>query len=167
MYLYYDPLFRDTVAVGDKSKLPLDCRLVDEDEQQLEGKGDSDEINANDDQVPLFPESSSSKRKKSSNNGSVRSTKSKNSVTSEFDEKLDNVIHALSSRSTQSFPPHNSTPSTKDCMNIVTQYSGFEEGTKEYFEALKIFLKKEARENFMVPTNNEAKMGFLKYMMDK
>ncbi|PWA51041.1 hypothetical protein CTI12_AA467690 [Artemisia annua] len=44
-------------------------------------------------------------------------------------------------------------------MNIVTQYSGFKEGTKEYFEALKIFLKKEARENFMVPTNNEAKMS--------
>ena len=52
-------------------------------------------------------------------------------------------------------------------MTIVTQYSGFEEGTNKYFEALKIFLKKEARENFMVPTNNEAKMGFLKYMMDK
>nr|GEY09872.1 hypothetical protein [Tanacetum cinerariifolium] len=31
--LYYDPLFRDTVAVGDKSKLLLDCRLVDEDEE--------------------------------------------------------------------------------------------------------------------------------------
>ncbi|PWA75810.1 hypothetical protein CTI12_AA224800 [Artemisia annua] len=152
--LYYDPLFRDTVAVGEKSKIPLDCRLVDEDEQ-LEGKGDSDEINANDDQVPLFPESSSSKRKKSSNNGSCRSTKSKNSVSSEFDEKLDSVIHALSSRSTHSFPSHNSTPSTKDCMNIVTQYSGFEEGTKEYFEALKIFLKKEARENFMMDVDSE------------
>ncbi|PWA50144.1 hypothetical protein CTI12_AA475930 [Artemisia annua] len=116
--LSYYPLFRDTVAVGDKK-------------------------------------SSSSKRKKSSNNGSVRSTKSKNSVTSEFDEKLDSVIHALSSRSTQSFPSHNSTPSTKDCMNIVTQYSGFEEGTKEYFEALKIFLKKEVKENFMMDVDSE------------
>ncbi|PWA51040.1 myb/SANT-like domain-containing protein [Artemisia annua] len=53
--LYCDPLFQDTVAVGDKSKIPLDCRLVDEDEQQLEGKGDSDEINSYDDQVLLFP----------------------------------------------------------------------------------------------------------------
>ncbi|PWA58473.1 myb/SANT-like domain-containing protein [Artemisia annua] len=83
-----EELEKETVAVRDKSKLPLDCRLVDEDEQQLEGKGDSDEINAYDDQVPLFPESSSSKRKKSINNGSVRSTRSKNFVTSEFDEKV-------------------------------------------------------------------------------
>nr|GEV99795.1 hypothetical protein [Tanacetum cinerariifolium] len=41
--LYYDPLFRDTVAVGDMTKLPLDCRLVDEYEEHQEGKGDSDE----------------------------------------------------------------------------------------------------------------------------
>nr|GEV29377.1 costunolide synthase [Tanacetum cinerariifolium]GEV30302.1 costunolide synthase [Tanacetum cinerariifolium] len=34
----------------------------------------------------------------------------------------------------------------------------FEEGTNQYFEALKLFLEKEAWENFMVPTNNKAKM---------
>ncbi|GKF42667.1 hypothetical protein Tco_0126009, partial [Tanacetum coccineum] len=125
-------------------------------------------------EVPFFPASSSSKRKKASSSskrkkssGSGRSTKGKTSVTSEFDEGLDSVINALSSRSTQSFPPHNLIPLTQDCMNIVTQFPEFEEGTNQYFEALKIFLKKEARENFMVPTNNEANMGSLKYMMEK
>ncbi|GJT02439.1 putative nuclease HARBI1 isoform X1 [Tanacetum coccineum] len=49
--LYYDPLFRDTVAVGDRSKLSLDCRLVDEDEEHQEGKGDSDDMNACDDEM--------------------------------------------------------------------------------------------------------------------
>ncbi|GKA94761.1 hypothetical protein Tco_0816799 [Tanacetum coccineum] len=49
--LYYDPLFWDTVVVGDRSKLPLDCRLVDEDEEHQEGKGDSDDMNAYDDEM--------------------------------------------------------------------------------------------------------------------
>nr|GEZ81149.1 hypothetical protein [Tanacetum cinerariifolium] len=81
------------------TKLPLDCRLVDEDEEHQEGKGDSDDMNACGDEVPLFPVSSSSKRKKSS--GSGRSTKGKTYVTSEFDERLGSVINALSSRITQ------------------------------------------------------------------
>ncbi|GKA24238.1 hypothetical protein Tco_0710271 [Tanacetum coccineum] len=49
--LYYDPLFRDTVAVGDRSKLPLECILVDEDEEHQEGKGDSDDMNSYDDEA--------------------------------------------------------------------------------------------------------------------
>nr|GEW89181.1 hypothetical protein [Tanacetum cinerariifolium] len=72
--------------------------LVDEDKEHQEGKGDSDDMNACDDEVPFFPKSSSSKRKKSSRSG--RSTKGKTSITFEFDEKLDSVINALSSRST-------------------------------------------------------------------
>nr|GEV27969.1 hypothetical protein [Tanacetum cinerariifolium] len=116
---WWDEKIKDTNTVGDRNKLPLDCRLVDEDEKHQEGKGD--------DKAPLFPASSSSKRKKS--NGSGRSTKGKNSVTSEFDERLDSVINALSSRSTQSFPPHKLISSAQDWMNIVTQFPEFRERT--------------------------------------
>nr|GEV94630.1 putative nuclease HARBI1 isoform X1 [Tanacetum cinerariifolium] len=150
--LYYDPLFRDTVVVGYRSKLPLDCRLVDEDEEHQEGKGDSDDMNDCDDEEPLFPESSLSKRKMSS--GSGCSTKGKTSVTS-FDEKLDSVINALSSKSIQSLPPHNLIPLTQDYKNIVTRFLGFEKGTNQYFEALKIFFEEGSSRNFMVPTNNK------------
>ncbi|XP_022005177.2 L10-interacting MYB domain-containing protein isoform X1 [Helianthus annuus] len=167
--IYYEPLFRDCVAVGDNTKTPSDfANMIDKDEELIEGRGDSDEINvSSDDQEPIFSKNSLTKRKKSKNVSSSRSTKRKTSITSAFEDKLDNVMQALSSRSSQSFPPQNSSPSIKDCMDIVLTFPGFEEGSRNYCHALDIFLKKQARENFMVPTSDVAKMEFLKYLMEK
>nr|XP_043629054.1 uncharacterized protein LOC122600408 [Erigeron canadensis] len=99
--VFNEPLFRDYVAVGDNTKTPSEFQN-DKDEDLIEGKGDSHEINvSSDDQEPIFPESSSSKRKKSKNNASSRSTKGKTSITSSFEDKLVDVMQALSSRSSQ------------------------------------------------------------------
>ncbi|KAI3774276.1 hypothetical protein L1987_48824 [Smallanthus sonchifolius] len=132
------------------------------------GKCDSDEINvSSDDQEPIFSENSSTKSKKSKNVASSRSTKRKTSITSAFEDKLANVMQALSSRSSQLYPSQNPSPSTKECMDIVLTFPGFEEGSRNYYHALDIFLKRQARENFMVPTSDVAKMEFLKYLTDK
>ncbi|MFS8006644.1 putative Myb/SANT-like domain-containing protein [Helianthus anomalus] len=119
--MYYEPLFRDCVAVGDNTKTPSEfANMIDKDEELIEGRGDSDEINvSSDDQEPIFFENSLTKRKKSKNDSSSRSTKRKTSITSAFEDKLDNVMQALSSRSSQSFPPQNPSLSTKECMDIT------------------------------------------------
>ncbi|CAI9294005.1 unnamed protein product [Lactuca saligna] len=67
-------LFQDSVAVGDKTMTPLKFQ---NNEENMEGEGDSDEINLDDDETlfPSFLESSSSKRKKSKNASNSRSTK--------------------------------------------------------------------------------------------
>ncbi|KAI3785779.1 hypothetical protein L1987_44904 [Smallanthus sonchifolius] len=39
-------------------------------------------------------------------------------------------------------------------MDIVLTFPGFEEGSRNYCHTLDIFLKKQARENFMVPTSD-------------
>ncbi|XP_052625837.1 uncharacterized protein LOC128132878 [Lactuca sativa] len=63
----YATLFRDSVAIGDQTMIPLQFQNnSNPNEENMEGKGDSDEINFDDDK-PLFPslhESSSSKRKR-------------------------------------------------------------------------------------------------------
>ncbi|KAI3773729.1 hypothetical protein L1987_48259 [Smallanthus sonchifolius] len=51
-------------------------------------------------------------------------------------------------------------------MNIVIAFPGFDEGSKKYSQALRIFIKKQYREAFMFPTTNEAKMEFLKMDSD-
>ncbi|KAJ0640797.1 hypothetical protein HanLR1_Chr16g0619831 [Helianthus annuus] len=84
----------------------------------------------------------------------MQALSSRSSITSAFEDKFDNVMQALSSRSSQSFPPQNPSPSTKECMDIVLTFPGFEEGSRNYCHALDIFLKKQARENFMVPTSD-------------
>ncbi|XP_024964895.1 uncharacterized protein LOC112505181 [Cynara cardunculus var. scolymus] len=85
--VYYEPLFRDFVAVGDKTKAPVECQNNSgptnvEDEEDHEGKGDSDEVNLGDNDKHLFPQSSSSKRKKSNIVAPTHSTKRKSFVTS-------------------------------------------------------------------------------------
>ncbi|KAI3507110.1 hypothetical protein L1887_21878 [Cichorium endivia] len=167
---HYAPLFSDAVAVGDRTMTPgqfqNDSNLDDvENEEHIEGKGDSDELNG--DEEPLFasfPESSSSKRKQSTNTSKRRSTKSK---TSTFEEKLDVVLDALSSRSTPTFPPTNPTPTISEVMNIVSTFPGFEEGSEPYSTLLHAFMKKQSHEAFMVPTTPEGKMGFLKVLLRK
>ncbi|KAJ9557196.1 hypothetical protein OSB04_011810 [Centaurea solstitialis] len=101
-------------------------------EENNKGNKDSDEVSLGEDDELLFPASSSSKRKKSINAAPTRSTKGKSSASSLWVDKLDNLIEAISSRSTQSFPPQNSSPTTEECMDIVTCYPGFKEGSRMY-----------------------------------
>nr|KAJ0219376.1 hypothetical protein LSAT_V11C300141300 [Lactuca sativa] len=74
----YATLFRDSVAIGDQTMIPLQFQNnSNPNEENMEGKGDSDEINFDDDK-PLFPslhESSSSKRKRSKCVSNNRPTK--------------------------------------------------------------------------------------------
>ncbi|KVF55443.1 Myb/SANT-like domain-containing protein, partial [Cynara cardunculus var. scolymus] len=93
--VYYEPLFRDSVAIEDKTKAPVECQNNSgptnvEDKEDHEGKENSDEVNLGDDDKHLFPQSSSSKRKKPNNVAPTRSTKGKSSVTSSFEDTLDN-----------------------------------------------------------------------------
>ncbi|KAK1414376.1 hypothetical protein QVD17_30120 [Tagetes erecta] len=96
---HYAPFFRDSVAVGDQTMTLLQFQNESNmsgvrSEENIEGKGDSDEISDGADET-LFPscsESSSTKTKKSKDVANKRSTKSK---TKFFEDKLDVVIGAL------------------------------------------------------------------------
>ena len=172
--MHYAPLFQDSVAVGDRTRAAIECQNNSgpNDGEYNEGKGDSDELDSGEDNEPIDPNakapaSSSSKRKKSTiGKAPSRSGKRKSSVSSSLEDKLDNVIEALSTRSTSSFQPRKSAPTTQECMDIVTCFPGFEEGSRKYSEALRIFLKESVRENFMVPTSHAARMEFLKLLME-
>ncbi|KAJ0854753.1 putative Myb/SANT-like domain-containing protein [Helianthus annuus] len=164
--LDYATLFRDSVATGENAMTPLQFQKDSNvsgvrSEENIEGKGDSDEISLGDDDglFPSFVESSSSKRKKSKNVTHKRSTKSK---TSSFEDKLDVVLDALSTKSTQTFPPNDASPTIADCMNIVITFPGFEEDSQDYTRALRVLIKKPNREAFMYPTTHAAKMKLLK-----
>ncbi|CAI9302585.1 unnamed protein product [Lactuca saligna] len=135
----YAILFRDFVVVGDKTMTPLQFQ---NNEENMEGEGDSDEINLDDDETlfPNFPESSSSKRKKSKNVSNIRSTKSKTSI---YEEKVDALLDAISTKSTQTFPQNNLSPTIADCMTVVIKFLGFVEGSQEYSQALLVFTKKQ------------------------
>ncbi|KAL4564284.1 hypothetical protein LXL04_028344 [Taraxacum kok-saghyz] len=154
---HYAPLFQDSVAVGDHTMTPLQFQGG----ENMEGKGDSDEINLADDDAlfPSFPEDSSNKRKKSS--GQKRTTKSKSS----YEEKLDVVLEALSAKSIQTFPQNTSFPTLEDCMPIVSSFPGFEEGSEQYAKAIFVLTKKSIREGFMFPTSDSAKLMVLKLYM--
>lgn len=93
-----------------------------------------------------------------------RSTKRKISA---FEEKLDVVLDALLTKSKQTFSPNNHSPTISDCMNIVITFPGFDESSKNYTQALLVLIKKQNREAFMYPTTHEAKMGFLKLLMEE
>ncbi|CAI9301320.1 unnamed protein product [Lactuca saligna] len=88
----YAILFRDSVAVGDQTMTPLQFQNnSNPNEENMEGKEDSHEINLDDDE-PLFTslhESSSTKRKRSKSVSNNRPTKSKNSI---YEEKIDAFI---------------------------------------------------------------------------
>ncbi|KAJ9556389.1 LOW QUALITY PROTEIN: hypothetical protein OSB04_011003 [Centaurea solstitialis] len=163
----YAPLFQDCVAIGDRTKARIDCQNNNDptNEEYNEGNEDSDGIDLGEQNEHLFP-ANSSKRKKSNTVTLTRSTKGKSSGSSRWVDKLDGVIEAISARSTQSFPPKYSSPTTQECMDIVTCFPEFEEGSRMYCRALRIFLKKQIRENFMVPKNHAAKMEFLKMESD-
>ncbi|CAI9269664.1 unnamed protein product [Lactuca saligna] len=162
----YATLFRDSVAVGDQTMTPLQFQNnSNPNEENIEGKGDSDEINLDDDE-PLFPslhESSSSKRKRSKSVSNNRPSKSKNSI---YEEKVDALLDAISSKSTQTYPQNNPSPTIADCMAIVIKFPEFREGSNEFSQALLVFTKKQNREAFMFPTTDEAKMEFLKMDSD-
>ncbi|KAL7598571.1 hypothetical protein Lser_V15G21117 [Lactuca serriola] len=161
----YAFLFRDSVAVGDQTMTPLQFQNnSNPNEENMEGKGDSDEINLDDDE-PLFTslnESSSSKRKRSKSVSNNRPTKSKNSI---YEEKVDALLDAISSKSTQTYPQNNPSPTIADCMAIVIKFPDFREGSNNFSQALFVFTKKQNREAFMFPTTDEAKMEFLKLLM--
>ena len=161
----YATLFRDSVAIGDQTMTPLQFQNnSNPNEENMEGKGDSDEINLDDDE-PLFTslhESSSSKRKRSKSVSNNRPTKSKSSI---YKEKIDALLDAISSKSTQTYPQNNPSTTISDCMAIVIKFPDFREGSNEFSQALFVFTKKQNREAFMFPTTDEAKMEFLKLLM--
>nr|KAJ0205939.1 hypothetical protein LSAT_V11C500290280 [Lactuca sativa] len=161
----YATLFRDSVAIGDQTMTPLQFQNnSNPNEENMEGKGDSDEINLHDDE-PLFPslhESSSSKRKRSKSVSNNRQTKSKSSI---YEEKVDALLDVISFKSTQTYPQNNPSPTIADSMVIVIKFPDFREGSNEFSQALLIFTKKQNREAFMFPTTDEATVEFLK--MDK
>nr|GEZ61338.1 hypothetical protein [Tanacetum cinerariifolium] len=140
-HMYYEQLFRDSVAVGDKTQLPIQFQNNDnlsnnqnndspsnnqEEEvgtENIEGNGDSGEFNLG--------------------------------VSSSFELKLDTVLQTLTSRSSQTFPPQNLVPSIAECMDIVATFPGFEPSSTDYNKALLIFWKKKARESFMVDSDSD------------
>nr|KAJ0186124.1 hypothetical protein LSAT_V11C900471110 [Lactuca sativa] len=151
---YYEALFRDNVAVRGKAKLP--CEFGDNstlDDVQFvditDGKEASDEVLLFDDVDPFLTYSSSS-------------MKGKSMVSSSYEQNLDTVFDVLLTRSTQTSRQTTHSPTTEECMTIVSTFPGFEEGSIGYLEALEVFLKKSARQNFMVPKTDETKMEFLK-----
>ncbi|CAI9270079.1 unnamed protein product [Lactuca saligna] len=156
----YVLLFRDSVAVGDQTMTPLQFQNnSNPNGENVEGKGDSDDINLDDDVELLFPsfhESSSSKNRRSKLASNNRSTKSKSSV---IEEKVDALLDAISTKSTQTYPHNNPSPTIADCMAIVTKFPDFREGSNEFSQALFVFTKKQNREAFMFPTIDKAKMG--------
>ncbi|XP_022041888.1 uncharacterized protein LOC110944536 [Helianthus annuus] len=105
---FYEPLFRDCVATGDKTKPPhqLQNEISQSDVQDdigvmdVEGKADSDEGNLGDDAEKLFPKSNFIKRRKIQDNAHGRSSRGKSTIASSLEVKLDMVIEALSSQST-------------------------------------------------------------------
>ncbi|KAF5805135.1 putative Myb/SANT-like domain-containing protein [Helianthus annuus] len=168
---FYEPLFRDCVATGDKTKTPhqLQNEISQSDAQDdigvtdVEGKADSDEGNVGDDVEVLFPESNLVKRRKIQNNADGRSSRGKSTIASSLEVKLDTVIEALASRSTPSIQ----IPTLVECMDIVSNFPGFEPSSINYNKALRIFMKKEARESFMYPPTTIDKISFLYSLIDE
>ncbi|CAI9277525.1 unnamed protein product [Lactuca saligna] len=162
----YALLFRDSIAIGDHIMTPLQFQNnTNPNEENVEGKGDSDDINLDDDVEPLFPgfhESSSSNKKRSKLVSNNRSTKNKSSI---YEEKVDALLDAISIKSTQTYPQNNPSPTIADCMAIVTKFTKFHEGSNGFSQALFVFTKNQNHEAFMLPTTDEAKIEFLKLLM--
>ncbi|XP_023771147.1 uncharacterized protein LOC111919789 [Lactuca sativa] len=161
---YYEALFQDTIAIGDKAKVPCefgdnntpnDVQIVD----IMDGKEDTDEVLLFDDVDPFFTIDSSKK--------SEEKSEGKSMANSSYEQKLDTVFDVLLTRSTQPSRQTTQSPTTEECMAIVSTFLGFEEGSIGYLEALEVFLKKPTRQNFMVPKSDETKMEFLKRLIEK
>nr|KAJ0227267.1 hypothetical protein LSAT_V11C100020000 [Lactuca sativa] len=165
--IYYEALFRDTVVVGDKAKVP--CEFGDgstPDDVQFvditDGKEDTDDVWLFDDVDPFLTYNSSSKKmrekKLTPRYDHKRKFEGKSMANSSYEEKLDTVFDVLLTMSTQPSRQTTQSPTTEDCMAIVSTFPGFEEGSIGYLKALDVFLKKPTRQNFMVPKTNETKM---------
>ncbi|CAI9282284.1 unnamed protein product [Lactuca saligna] len=129
----------------------------------MEGKGDSDEINLDDDK-PFFlslHESSSSKRKRSKSVSNNRPTKSKSSI---YEENVDALLDVISSKSTQTYPQNNPSPTIAYCMAIVIKFPDFLERSNEFSQALLVFIKKQNREAFMLQRPTKPRWSFLSYL---
>ena len=177
---YYEALFRDTVAVGDKAKVP--CEFGDSSTSDdvefvdiTDGKEDTDEVRLFDDVDPFITINSSSMnrsgKKLTPRHDKKRKfegkSEGKSMANSSYEEKLDTLFDVLLTRSTQPSRQTKWSPTTEECMEIVSTFQGFEEGSIGYLEALEVFLKKPTRQNFMVPKNDETKMEFLKRLIEK
>ncbi|CAI9271742.1 unnamed protein product [Lactuca saligna] len=183
-HTYYEALFRDTVTVGDKDKVPweigsgstpVDVQYVDITDEKM----DTDGVRLFEDVDPFLTYDSSSMKRKGKKLTPRRDNKrkfegnnegkneGKSMANSSYEEKLHNIFDVLLTRSTQPSRQTIQSPTTEDCMAIVSTFSGFEEGSIGYLEALEVFLKKLARQNFMVPKTNETKMEFLKRLIEK
>nr|KAJ0204601.1 hypothetical protein LSAT_V11C500252840 [Lactuca sativa] len=177
---YYEALFRDTVAVGDKAKVlcefgdgstPDDVQFVD----ITDGKEDTDEVLLFDDVDPFLTFDSSSMKRRGKKLTPRRDKKikfegkneRKSEGNSSYEEKLDTVFDVLLTRSTQPSRQTTQSPTIEECMAIVSTFPGFEEGSIGYLKALEVFLKKPARQNFMVLKTNETNMEFLKRLIEK
>ncbi|CAI9271618.1 unnamed protein product [Lactuca saligna] len=160
---YYKDLFQDIVAIGDKAKVP--CEFGDSitvDDVQFvditDGKVDTDEVRLFENVDPFLTYDISSMNRREKRLTSRRDNKRK--FEGKMKENMKEKSNQPSRQTTQS-------PTTKDCMAIVSTFPGFEEGSIGYLEVLKIFLKKLTCQNFMVPKTNETKMEFLKRLIEK
>nr|KAJ0202743.1 hypothetical protein LSAT_V11C500294160 [Lactuca sativa] len=141
---YYEALFRDTIAVGDKAKVP--CKFGDGSTQYdvqfvdiTDGKEDTDEVRLFDDVDPFLTYDSSSKKRRGTKltprRDNKRKFKGKSMANLSYEEKLDTVFDVLQTISSSK---------TEDCMTIVSTFPGFEEGSIGYLKMLEVFLKKSA-----------------------
>ncbi|KAL7600321.1 hypothetical protein Lser_V15G24829 [Lactuca serriola] len=179
-HTYYEALFRDTVVVGDKAKVPCEFSnsTTPKDVQYVDitdGKEDTDEVRLFDDVDPFITIDSSSMnmrgKKLTPRLDKKRKFEGKNEgksmANSSYEEKLDIVFDVLLTRSTQPSRQTTRSPTTEECMANVSTFPGFEEGSIRYLKPLEVFLKKPSRQNFMVPKSNETKMEFLKRLIEK
>lgn len=160
---YYDTLFGDIVATGERARaantysaVDLEVggeftELVDED-QGKEGSGDSDDNNM---QSPtnLFP-SSSFKSNRSS--GSKR----KKSGAEYVREGLDGILQAMSSRST-STTAANEDASLNEAVDLLDSMDEVPCGSELYYFARRYILDKGNRTLFLKARNNEYRFGEL------
>ncbi|CAH1413506.1 unnamed protein product [Lactuca virosa] len=154
---------------------PDDVQFVD----ITDGKEDTNEVRLFDDVDHFLTYDSSSKKRRGKKLTPRRDNKrkfegkndgiseGKSMANSSYEEKLDTVFDVLLTRSTQPSRQTTQSPTTEECMAIVSTFPGFEEGSIGYLEALDVFLKKPARQNFMVPKTNVTKMEFLKRLIEK
>ncbi|GJV16412.1 L10-interacting MYB domain-containing protein-like protein [Tanacetum coccineum] len=171
-HMYYEQLFRDSVAVEDRTQLPTEFQKNKDSPSNniqeelgaanIERNGDSDKVSLGDSVEISFPESSITKKKKKENDSNTRSKRGKT-----IELKLDAILQTLSSTSSQTFPPQNHVPSIAECMDIVATFPGFEPSSTNYNKALRIFWKKEARESFMYPPSSLDKINFLYSLLNE
>ncbi|KAL7593087.1 hypothetical protein Lser_V15G31623 [Lactuca serriola] len=138
---YYEALFRDIVADRDKAKVPCEFRdsSTPNDVQFVDitdRKEASDEVLLFDDVDPFLTYDSSSKKRRGKKLNPRRETKrnfeGKSMVSSSYEEKMNILFDVLLTRSTQTSSQTTHSPTTEDCMAIVSIFPGFKEGSRGY-----------------------------------